>query len=598
MPVYWTPGSINPELVYDSREGVTNLGVYDPSETTYVFDHQGSVGIVNPDNSITFRPDIYFENLDDGSITLTQGDGTPYGKLLVAARQDELRVSPDRETIYNQLTQRNREAVARDAGGFDPTGLIVALSSLALAPVTGGASLAIGEAILGAGAVGAATVGAAVLSSATSAVVAAMTDGDIGKSAITGAITGGIGANASDIGTSIAGGTGNVKEIATALDLTEKQVTSAITKAVTNGVVASAITGADVGQTIATSLASSVVGSYTSNLVGNIPDLQPVANVVGNVTGVVSNAVVSGGNINDALLKNSSSIIDTNFDNTDPLTADDVYTGQAMTNLASSDDATRLAQMLQEFGNPTELTGSTIDVASNPTVELGNATVDESLGLPNVPSNLQNEAYLDPSLIDVAPENVTIGTPDTPTYYDASPTFPTINVSPEYDPSAYLPTNLGGFDNIPSNLGTNVGGGTQDLGGLDVPFNTPTDLSAGELTVTGERPYVPFEENFPLPYEPFEEDFPLQTETTETTTETTPVTKPKLLSNILKSTPSALPKAIASQQQSNLANILRGSQMQQTALPAIYKQANPFNFGQQATPVQDVSALAKLLRTA
>jgi len=60
----------------------------------------------------------------------------------------------------------------------------------------------------------------------------------------------------------------------------------------------------------------------------------------------------------------------------------------------------------------------------------------------------------------------------------------------------------------------------------------------------------------------------------------------------------ALKNSQATQQQSNLANILRGSQMPQTALPPIYKQANPFNFGQQATPVQDVSALAKLLRTA
>ena len=263
------------------------------------------------------------------------------------------------------------------------------------------------------------------------------------------------------------------------------------------------------------------------------------------------------------------------FGGSDQLTADDLYTGQAMTNLASSDDVTRLADLVRAFENPSELTGPTIDVASNPTVELGNATVDESYGLPDVPKDLQNEAYLDPGLIDVAPENVTIGTPDATPYFDASPTFPTLNVSPEYDPSAYLPTNLGGYTGVPA-----------DLGGLDVPFNTttPTDLSAGELTVTGDRPYVPFEE-----------DFPLQT---ETTTETAPLTTPKILSNILKSTPSALPKAIASQQQSNLANILRGSQMPQTALPPIYKQANPFNFGQQATPVQDVSALAKLLRTA
>ena len=81
------------------------------------------------------------------------------------------------------------------------------------------------------------------------------------------------------------------------------------------------------------------------------------------------------------------------------------------------------------------------------------------------------------------------------------------------------------------------------------------------------------------------------------------------LANLLKMTTGAISKAPTAintalntaqntQQQSNLANMLRGTQMAQTALPPIYKQANPFNFGQQNQPVQDVSALAKLLRTA
>jgi len=60
----------------------------------------------------------------------------------------------------------------------------------------------------------------------------------------------------------------------------------------------------------------------------------------------------------------------------------------------------------------------------------------------------------------------------------------------------------------------------------------------------------------------------------------------------------ALQNAQNTQQQSNLANMLRGTQMAQTALPPIYKQANPFNFGQQNQPVQDTNALVKLLRTA
>ena len=128
----------------------------------------------------------------------------------------------------------------------------------------------------------------------------------------------------------------------------------------------------------------------------------------------------------------------------------------------ATDDATRLAQMLKEFGNPTELTGPTIDVASNPTVELGNATVDESYGLPNIPKDLQNEAYLDPGLIDVAPDNVTIGTPE--------PTFNSVDLG-----STDIGQIGGGI------IGSNIGGGTS-IGGTGV--NQP-NLSAGELTVSG-----------------------------------------------------------------------------------------------------------------
>jgi hypothetical protein len=276
----------------------------------------------------------------------------------------------------------------------------------------------------------------------------------------------------------------------------------------------------------------------------------------------------------------------------DPLTADDMYTGQAMTNLASSDDATRLAQMLKEFGNPTELTGPTIDTAGRATVTLEDGVIDSQA--PIMPSNLQDTAYLDPGLIDVAPENVTIGTPDATPYFDASPTFPTLNVSPEYDPNAYLPTNLGGYTGIPT-----------DLGGLDVPFDTtvikptdlggldvPSNLTAGELTVEGNRnTFDPWDNPEPPPYTPFEENFPIQEEPKPDTTAKTNAIK---LGNLLKS---SLQQSALTQQKLNLSNALKGTQIP-TMTPSIYKQQNPFNFGQQATPVQDTNALVKLLRTA
>ena len=222
---------------------------------------------------------------------------------------------------------------------------------------------------------------------------------------------------------------------------------------------------------------------------------------------------------------------------------------------ALPDDASRLAQMLKEFENPTELTGPTIDVADRVSIE--NARMVDSQA-PIMPNNLQDTAYLDPGLIDVAPDNVTISTP-----------------------------NISGTNQIGTNIGQ-VGGGLigSNIGGIVNPVNQP-DLSAGELTVTGTPE--------PRPYEPYEDNYPTQP---DATTDPTSTQSPKIkLGNLLKST-SALPKSYTTQQQSNLANVLRGTQMPQSLLPSIYKQQNPFNFGQQETPVQDVSALAKLLRTA
>jgi len=219
---------------------------------------------------------------------------------------------------------------------------------------------------------------------------------------------------------------------------------------------------------------------------------------------------------------------------------------------ALPDDASRLAQMLKEFENPTELTGPTIDVADRISIE--NPTVIDSQA-PVMPSNLQDTAYLDPGLIDVAPENVTIGTPE--------PNFNGVDLG-----GANVGQIGGGL------VGSNIGNGT----------SIQPNLSAGELTVSGTPE--------PLLYTPFEENFPTQTETP------TSPTNPIKLNTGIKTTTSTLPKAIATQQQSNLANILRGSQMPQTLLPSIYHQQNPFNFGQQASPVQDTTALAKLLRTA
>jgi hypothetical protein len=210
----------------------------------------------------------------------------------------------------------------------------------------------------------------------------------------------------------------------------------------------------------------------------------------------------------------------------DVLTADDLYTGQAMTDLTTPSDTTKLAELVRTFENPTELT---------PT--------------------------LDPNLIDVAPDNVTIATPEPTPTYDFSPETPIEQVSPELDTTGSLVT-------------------PEKAPIYDFSPDTPVQNVSPELDTTG---------TLADSLNPTFKDLAKTLRTANT------------IKNVVKAlTPQeqAIKDLQTNQQKTNLANMLRGTQMPQTALPAIYKQKNPFNFGQQNQPVQDTTALANLLRTA
>jgi hypothetical protein len=210
----------------------------------------------------------------------------------------------------------------------------------------------------------------------------------------------------------------------------------------------------------------------------------------------------------------------------DVLTADDLYTGQAMTDLTTPSDTTKLAELVRTFENPTELT---------PT--------------------------LDPNLIDVAPDNVTIATPEPTPTYDFSPETPIEQVSPELDTTGSLVT-------------------PEKAPIYDFSPDTPVQNVSPELDTTG---------TLADSLNPTLKDLAKTLRTANT------------IKNVVKAlTPQeqAIKDLQTNQQKTNLANMLRGTQMPQTALPAIYKQKNPFNFGQQNQPVQDTTALANLLRTA
>ena len=266
----------------------------------------------------------------------------------------------------------------------------------------------------------------------------------------------------------------------------------------------------------------------------------------------------------------------------DVLTADDLYTGQAMTDLATPSDSTKLADLVRAYETPTELT---------PT--------------------------LDPNLIDVAPDNIPINNEPLGTFQmgqgtslsaDAStnplnPFYNTANpeVSANYNTVSNLvgggaDSNLAALDALSSNpllpigssgiggfelgsVGSIIGSG-QDLGQQTLEqVLKPTGLSGVSVQdLASDKPV-------------YSSDFNVKDALKKANTLRKLLTPQEQQAQLLKN-------AQASQQQSNMANMLRGTQMAQTALPSIYKQANPFNFGQQNQPVQDTNALANLLRTA
>jgi len=425
---------------------------------------------------------------------------------------------------WKQITE-NYEA-AKSSDTFNPAGLALAALSVIAAPATGGLSLAIGESILGVGAVGAATLGAAVLGSASSSVLAAITGGDVVKSAITGAITAGAGANVADIGTAIAGGADNVQSIATALDLTTKQVTTAISNAVTSGVVSAAVTGTDITTAITSTLAGSVVGSYTTNLVANIPDLKDSASLIGNVAKVATKATTSGTNVGDALVNSIPSIIGGYVN--DPANKTEEIKNDIKTEIAEQSPSTLQVgdTVEQGFGEKVLLADGTTGTISNSGVIVpSDATSDiKTVGYPepnvtatffsrddtsitgfkdNLGNHVDSEGnrvnedgtpYLDPNKIDVAPDNVNITTPttdqeliniikkDTADKTGTTTTTPNIVTT---DPITGVKTTTGAVDTTGSVTSpTATTGGVIDTGGTTTPGGT-TGTSGGLIGGVG-----------------------------------------------------------------------------------------------------------------
>lgn len=180
-------------------------------------------------------------------------------------------------------------------------------------------------------------------------------------------------------------------------------------------------------------------------------------------------------------------------------------------------------------------------------------------------------------------------TPEPIPTYDFSPEVPIQNVSPELDPTIFTPEPTPTYDFSPQVPVEQVSPELDTTGSLVTPEKAPIYDFSPETPVENVSPELDTTGTLADSLNPTLKDLAKTLRTANT------------IKNVVKAlTPQeqAIKDLQINQQKTNLANMLRGTQMPQTALPAIYKQKNPFNFGQQNQPVQDTTALANLLRTA
>jgi hypothetical protein len=188
--------------------------------------------------------------------------------------------------------------------------------------------------------------------------------------------------------------------------------------------------------------------------------------------------------------------------------------GVTQNQIDQSIDNARYEEIIKSFENPTELTGPTIDTAG--TVSMESPSVVDSQ-TPIMPSNLKDTAYLDPNLIDVAPENVTIESRGLPTLLNNSDEYSDLGTIDVKEQPTVSDDSNRNFDFIPAPTVSDDSNRNFDF----IPAPTVSDDSnrnfdfIPEPSVPDDRPYTPFEENFPIQEEPRDFDFipPPQTPT-------------------------------------------------------------------------------------
>ena len=250
-------GNYNGQLVYVKEN-------FQQGNTTYYNTHINSEGLAN---SIYYTPPK-----DRGGVAGVFQDvgefvaSVPFGPEIAAL------IAPPGTEAYVYASMK---ALQASGSGGEPQDVLKAATVAYVTASVGqdlntygdaaGASI---QAATGIPAAVATTMGHAVVNAGFNGFIAAATGQDIDDAMLTGAISGGLGANAADLTNTVFGGAENVKAISDTLNLNVRQTQRIFTGALSSGAINSVVKGGDFIDAFKESLIVQGVSQSGANLVG------------------------------------------------------------------------------------------------------------------------------------------------------------------------------------------------------------------------------------------------------------------------------------------------------------------------------------------
>jgi hypothetical protein len=238
------------------------------------------------------------------------------------------------------------------------------------------------------GATGVAMISGAVQNAVTSGLMG----GDIGKAALSGAISPALAGNANKILENVGIGQDSIAKIAAATNLSAQQVTNLMANGLTVGVTGAVLGDPNALENALTSTAGQFAGYEAQNLVydtlksADPKVLAATANAAGNVANIATQTTINGGDVSLALQNAMPSIITDAAQAGNAVKPNTPAPVEERSTTATTDNTAAQQQVIDEFGKP--LSSGVGTQLGDPTAGLTGGIIPDKSTASDVPINL------------------------------------------------------------------------------------------------------------------------------------------------------------------------------------------------------------------